>query len=527
VVTIKGKNFGATQGTSFVSFGSTQAAINSWSNTQIKAVAPSGPSGKVPVTVTTTGGASNSKDFIYRRVIIIDIDGLRRDSFDLTYLNGLLPNFERILGKISENKPFANAMRFINATTVFPSVTLTGQASIFTGVYPGRHGIVGNQWFNRHASPPHFTSYMSPLTIPCVFNTWIPGCEEGLANQDLTTQTIYEVAKQAGKTSYVIFNQYWKGSTNAVQPSVLEQLWYMEEEYFDFDSFDKRMIDHAIEEIEAKGLPDILTIYVSGSDAVSHKLGTSSQINYMQYTIDPQVGRLLNKLELLDSNWRDTTLFVITADHGRTDTISPDEDKEIDNMIKGTLESVGYDSSRAQLALNGGMAHLYLRSRLTDNPWSEVPPKVDILFAAQELFRNGRLSGSVESILVRENGPGSGYKVYGETKAGKPLLKTLSKKITKLVQWLDSSRSGDILILLKQGHYFVGITDLESIWGVGSNHGSLHDPDLAVPLILSGGGIVPKQSSTSVSTVNIAQTIANFLGFKMDGIEPALPVKWK
>jgi len=66
VVTIKGKNFGATQGTSFVSFGSTQAAINSWSNTQIKAVAPEGLSGEVPVTVTTSFGTSNGKIFAYK-----------------------------------------------------------------------------------------------------------------------------------------------------------------------------------------------------------------------------------------------------------------------------------------------------------------------------------------------------------------------------------------------------------------------------------------------------------------------------
>lgn len=64
-MTIKGKNFGATQLSSFVSFGSVKAAINSWTNSQIQAVAPIGPSGIVPVTVTTAEGTSNSKDFAY------------------------------------------------------------------------------------------------------------------------------------------------------------------------------------------------------------------------------------------------------------------------------------------------------------------------------------------------------------------------------------------------------------------------------------------------------------------------------
>jgi hypothetical protein len=63
LVTINGSNFGATQGSSFVSFGTTQASINSWSDTQIIAVAPSGLSGTVPVTVTTTAGTSNGINF--------------------------------------------------------------------------------------------------------------------------------------------------------------------------------------------------------------------------------------------------------------------------------------------------------------------------------------------------------------------------------------------------------------------------------------------------------------------------------
>lgn len=66
VVTIKGRKFGANQGSSFVRFGSAQAAINSWSDTQIVAAAPSGPVGSVPVTVTTLVGTSNSnKAFAY------------------------------------------------------------------------------------------------------------------------------------------------------------------------------------------------------------------------------------------------------------------------------------------------------------------------------------------------------------------------------------------------------------------------------------------------------------------------------
>ena len=64
-ITVSGTNFGATQGSAVVTFGSTNASSYiSWSATQIKAVVPSGvTAGTVNVTVTAGGKASNTKSF--------------------------------------------------------------------------------------------------------------------------------------------------------------------------------------------------------------------------------------------------------------------------------------------------------------------------------------------------------------------------------------------------------------------------------------------------------------------------------
>jgi glycosidase len=63
-VTIGGKNFGATQGTGNVKFGTTTATINSWSDTQIVAIVPAVAGGSYNVTVTKNGGAvSNGIQF--------------------------------------------------------------------------------------------------------------------------------------------------------------------------------------------------------------------------------------------------------------------------------------------------------------------------------------------------------------------------------------------------------------------------------------------------------------------------------
>jgi photosystem II stability/assembly factor-like uncharacterized protein len=63
-VTITGCNFGATQGTSYVSFGAVEATdYVSWSDTQVVVRAPAGISSPARVTVTTALGTSNGKSF--------------------------------------------------------------------------------------------------------------------------------------------------------------------------------------------------------------------------------------------------------------------------------------------------------------------------------------------------------------------------------------------------------------------------------------------------------------------------------
>jgi hypothetical protein len=59
-VTIKGTNFGSTQGTSTVKFGSTAATVTSWSDTSIAVTVPTLTAGGYTISVTTTSGAANS-----------------------------------------------------------------------------------------------------------------------------------------------------------------------------------------------------------------------------------------------------------------------------------------------------------------------------------------------------------------------------------------------------------------------------------------------------------------------------------
>ncbi len=75
-VTIAGTNFGATQGTSTVSFGTTTAAVTSWSATSISATVPALGAGAVNVTVSVGGVTSNAAAFTVTVPVVPSISSL-------------------------------------------------------------------------------------------------------------------------------------------------------------------------------------------------------------------------------------------------------------------------------------------------------------------------------------------------------------------------------------------------------------------------------------------------------------------
>jgi hypothetical protein len=92
-VTIKGSRFGPNRVSSYVTFGGKKATTyTAWSDTQIKALVPSGAAGSVNVKVTTELGTSNTKPFTVKDVpAYYFAEGCTREGFD-TYLCLQNPN---------------------------------------------------------------------------------------------------------------------------------------------------------------------------------------------------------------------------------------------------------------------------------------------------------------------------------------------------------------------------------------------------------------------------------------------------
>jgi hypothetical protein len=391
-----------------------------------------------------------------RRAVLIDIDGVRADTFARIFESGRAPNLARI---------FSSALWFDHATSVIPTVTMAAQASIVTGTLPARHGVPGNQWYDReHAK---LIDYMTAAGISCVYGFTVLGgssCIGGLGNRHLEAPTIYDAAAAKGLDSVVAYNQYWKGATRPAAPTAAEARAFIQGNKLAFRIFDTEMTDRAVAELRARGLPAILTVYFTGADTIAHTDGIASQPGYFAEVIDPAVGRILEAIESLDPEWRARTMFVLVSDHGRTDSVAHPEDVDLLAKLKGALPP------GSQVAHNTGMACIYL-----ERPAPELAAALAKEFPA-------------EIAAVRERNAA------------------------------DPSRDGDLIVTLRAGHYFGND-------GAGSHHGGVAPEDLSVPLLVAAPGVSAGHAGADVNITQIARTVADYLGFPMEDVAPALPIR--
>ena len=390
-----------------------------------------------------------------RRAVLIDVDGVRADTFARIFESGRAPNLARI---------FASALWFDHATTVIPTVTMAAQASIVTGTLPSRHGVPGNQWYDREHST--LVDYMASAGLSCVYGFTVfggPGCLGGLGNRHLQAPTLYEAAAAKGLDSVVAFHEYWKGATRPVTPTAAEARAFIQGNKLAFRIFDNEMAGRVVEELKARGLPAILTIYFAGSDTVAHTDGIAAQPGYFAEVIDPAMGKILDTFAALDPDWRTHMLFLLVSDHGRTDSVAHAEDVDLLAKLTAALPP------GARVAHNTGTAYVYLEQ-----------PAPGLAVALEKAF-----PAAIAGVRARNEG--------------------------------DPARAGELIVTLRAGHYFGND-------GTGSHHGGVACEDLSIPLVVAAGGIAPGHSAAEVNVTRVARTIADYVGFPMESAAPALPI---
>ena len=195
------------------------------------------------------------------KVILISIDGMRPD--------GLLG-----CGNPYVQELFAKGSYTLNAQTVFPSVTLPCQLSMFHSVNPERHGTTTNT----------YTPQVRPIN------------------------GLFEQIKAAGGESALFYG--WEQIRDLGRPGSLKHSVFIE--HSTDKHTDVQLTDAALKYIGEKH-PDFVFLYLVQTDEAGHDTGWMSE-NYMAY-LSTAIDCVKRVIEAAGEEYT----VLITADHGGHD----------------------------------------------------------------------------------------------------------------------------------------------------------------------------------------------------------------
>ena len=492
-------------------------------------------------------------------LLILALDGMGRDLLYSMLEHGDLPELGALLGR--EGAAFPHAYFVPNLTTTLPSTTGAVWASMFTGATPAQNGFTGNEFFVREkrqfAAPIPVSVHASAQSLS-VFT-------EGYANQFLCSPTIYEVMRKREPTIdiWVSMSQFYDGADRllmtrrSVLGTALEAFLSGHTEKnlprAVWADLDKEDIEVVVERLGREQIPDVLTVYLFGTDNWAHIAPEGpdrARRSYMMEVVDPAIGTLRKRL-VASNAWRDRYV-VVTGDHGHTEVIK-DEAHALsiaaDSDPPAVLSKAGYrvrpfegevkdsDAFQSVLAYQGAMAYVYLADRSTCRDgtapcdWTRPPRYTeDVLPVADAFYRNNLdgslvpgMKGTLDLIFTRRPVPvpqvDRPFEVYvgdGNTEPldaylrnkPRPTYVAFDSRLRELASGPHGERAGDVLLLAHNGdrenpeerYYFA--TPYHS-W-----HGSPSRQDSLIPLIVAR----PEKTTTELDEI-----VQSYLGRSEDG----------
>ena len=322
------------------------------------------PSQTAPVrTPEGTGGVNAPETLDKPYVVLVSFDGFRHD-----YLSRYdTPNFDRV----ANTGAWADAL-----IPVYPSLTFPSHYSIATGLYPERHGIVGNRFFDP-VRDEHY-DYRDTATVQD--GTWYGG------------EPIWVTAETQGMVAAAMLFVGTEAAVGGVRPT----FWTP----YNARGSRRERVDQVVAwlALPAQTRPHLVTLYFSGVDGAGHDAGpASAAVGGAVRQVDSALGRLLDGIGMLPHG--DQVSVVVVSDHGMG-SVDPDLVIDLGELadLRGTRVVVtgpnatlfvrgGSDRARAVRddindGLRGGRA--YLRDEVPDVLRYRANPRIgDVIVVAE------------------------------------------------------------------------------------------------------------------------------------------------
>lgn len=476
-------------------------------------------------------------------ILLVAIDGVGRDLLYDMLRHGELPQMADLLGGAGDARnPFPHAAFDHTLLSTLPSVTIPAWVTALTGVPPSRHGVTGNEFFIREKR-----QFAAPIPVSFTDQEPTLACfTDGYANHLSLAPSVYERMRRRDPhiLIWVAMQHFYRGAdklilsnrtilTKALVDYAEEKVSEALEEHHTkalYADLDDEAVEDTVKQLDAGPVPDVLTIYLSGTDLFAHvsELGPDrARRSYLREVIDPLMGKLAGALRRRGA--LDDRYVVLTSDHGHTpvlhdevhalagngDAKPPALLRFIHFRVRPFQLDVPDDSDfQAVLAYQGAMAYIYLADRSTCPDKGDVcdwsrPPRYreDVLQVADTFYRNNQhgayvpgLRGTLDMVLTRRPAPpgedARPFEVYvGNDKTvpvpeylaahPHPTYVDLDRRLRDLAAGPAGERAGDVLLIAHNGdrarpeqrYYFAA--------PYHSWHGSPSRGDSEIPLIVA------------------------------------------
>jgi predicted AlkP superfamily pyrophosphatase or phosphodiesterase len=216
-------------------------------------------------------------------VVLVSFDGFRHDFRELHST----PNLDRIAasGVVAES-----------LIPTFPTKTFPAHYSMATGLYPERHGLVGNRFYD----PARGESYDLADRETVEDGSWYGG------------EPIWALAERQGMVAAAYF---WVG-TEADPGGVRPTHWYP----FNAETPPEARVDQVLEWLSEpeETRPHLITLYFEDVDIAAHDRGPRAPETAAAVArVDSMAGRLVKGVEALPHG--DRVYLVFVSDHGHAE----------------------------------------------------------------------------------------------------------------------------------------------------------------------------------------------------------------
>lgn len=213
-------------------------------------------------------------------IVMLSLDGYRFDYADKH------PEQSQQLRRLADL-----GLRASGLVPSFPSSTFSIHYSIATGLYPGRHGIIGNGFYDRERDARYRLGDRSAVED----GSWYGG------------EPLWVAVEKAGMRAASFF---WVGSEADVQG--IRPSYYKK---YDGGIANSQRVDQVLDwlALPVGERPNLVTLYFSTVDSAGHRFGPDSQqVKDAIASVDLQIGRLIDGLADIDH----PVYLLVSSDHG-------------------------------------------------------------------------------------------------------------------------------------------------------------------------------------------------------------------